>query len=371
VPGTARSTLAALLAVRYIQGASLDELTWAVNRSTDFVRQLVLEAGVTIRPGEQATRVRSGRRTSPAESTGHRGSTRHRGSTEHREPTEPEQIHEPGVESVAATDDAAVQESERSGYTAWEAPTVASAAASSVASSRKHAAKKTTEMPRRGTVRPATWEQPAPMARVQPEGLDWSWQEALVYDAEVVLELYVQGRSVVEVAAVTGYPADRIWAWAVAAGVARPEQVETVIAAQRSAARQRFRKVDRLDLLCAWVDGIEVEELAAIHSAPPDLVWDLIAGEMTRLGDRRKLGLRPDRRLGNSPACGMGMCRHACTRTCAGRLPSAPTPDESAIDGMDSVANRASWPPTARLEPDFTLSHFGKVIRNRPASAPD
>jgi hypothetical protein len=76
---------------------------------------------------------------------------------------------------------------------------------------------------------PRTWSGvPEPMSRVQPEDLGWSWTEQHVYTAELIVDLYNQGRSYTEVAAVTGYPADDIRAMVLAAGTARPLRVDDI-----------------------------------------------------------------------------------------------------------------------------------------------
>ena len=177
------------------------------------------------------------------------------------------------------------------------------------------------------TTEPEAWAgPPEPMSRVQPETLDWSWTDHIVYTAELVLELYVQGRSYDEVAAVTGYPADDIRAMALAAGVARPHRVEHAIAAWRTASRARLRNVHRMTLLIAWIDGAEVDDLAAAHRVPADMLWDLIDAECART-DRRHLTNQPLGTRGPGyppPHCAGIACLFGCSHVCAATLHTDP-----------------------------------------------
>ena len=209
------------------------------------------------------------------------------------------------------------------------------------------------------TTEPTVWVgPPQPMARVQPEDLDWSWRDVWVYNAELVLELYVQGRSYDEVEAVTGYPADDVRALALAAGVARPHRVEEVVAAWRAAARARLRKVHRMNLLFAWVDGIEVEDLAAAHAVPADLLWDLIAGEMARVNRRQTLTVRTlAGRPQDRPVCAGRACLYGCARTCAATVIPPAEPSEP-----DTRTPRGpAWPPRADLSDQIAVNNDGTV----------
>jgi hypothetical protein len=108
--------------------------------------------------------------------------------------------------------------------------------------------------------------------------------------------------------------------------VSRPHRVEEVLAAWRRASRARLAKVHRLDLVLVRACGIEVDDLAAAHNVPADLLWDLIAGEFARLDIRRVLTVQvlsgwrtnqPADRL----ACTGRVCLYGCARTCTLTLP--------------------------------------------------
>jgi hypothetical protein len=219
-------------------------------------------------------------------------------------------------------------------------------------------------MPGRGAetrARSVVWAgPPEPMGRVQPEDLDWSWTDQHVYTAELIVELYVQGRSEREVAAVTGYPADDIRAMVLSAGVARPRQVEQVTAAWRSAARRRLRKLHREALLIAWVDGVEVEDLAAAHRVPADLMWELIAAGSTYVDKRQFTGEPPARRDYPRPPCADTTCVYGCTSVCAVTIPpTQPGTDPATI--RQPAHPRPTWPPRAELGDRFTVNANGTV----------
>lgn len=215
---------------------------------------------------------------------------------------------------------------------------------------------------------PTVWAgQPQPMARVQPEDLDWSWQDAVVYNAELVLELYIQGRSYDEVATVTGYPANEVRALALAAGVARPHRVEEVVAAWRAAARARLSKVHSMNLLFAWVDGYEVEDIAAAHNVPADMLWDLIASELARLDSKRRLTVRP---IGGRPErrvpCAARVCLYGCAHACSATVLPA-EPPEPATRALPGPA----WPPRTDLGDQIVLNDDGTVSWKWLSRRPD
>lgn len=138
---------------------------------------------------------------------------------------------------------------------------------------------------------------PVHMTRVQPDDLAWTWVEAFAYNAELVLELYIQGRSFDQVADVTGWPVNMIQELARSAGVERSARREYEVAAWRAASRQMLTKLVRTDLLYAWLDGCEVEQLAVKYGTPADIMWEVIAGA---IGFRRRG--RPDLTLSRSTA---------------------------------------------------------------------
>lgn len=201
------------------------------------------------------------------------------------------------------------------------------------------------------------------MTSVQPEGLDWSWEQTVVYQVELVVELYVQGRSINEVAAVTGYPRDDVRAWVLAAGALRPARVERVIATWRRAAHARLRKLSRTDLLHAWVDGIDVETLAERHGVPADLMWELIAEEMAKATRMQLSAYRPRSRRAGDPLPCAETCPYGCVSTCAAVLRR---PDDK------PSTHRNTWPPSARLVAGVTVAAAGGLAWSRwdsPAQA--
>ena len=207
------------------------------------------------------------------------------------------------------------------------------------------------------TTEPIMWVgPPPPMARVQPEELDWSWQDAAAYNAELVVELYVQGRSYAEVETATGVPADDVRAMALVAGVARPHQVEQVNAAWRAAARAKLRKVCRMDLVLAWIDDIDVTVLADAHNVSADILWDLIADELARL-NRRKLTVPPFGGHARSrPECAGIVCLYGCTWTCAATIRLS-----EPVDPYTRAQPGRSWPPQADLDDQLAFNDDGTV----------
>jgi hypothetical protein len=192
---------------------------------------------------------------------------------------------------------------------------------------------------------------PEPMRRVQPEDLGWSWTEQHVYTAELIVDLYNQGRSYAEVAAVTGYPADDIRAMVLAAGTARPPRVDDIYTAWRDRSRQTLAKMNRTSLLLAWIDGAEVDDLAVAHNVPADLLWDLIAAEIARMTPRALAYLTQHRPPGRT-ACAATTCLHACAHTCAATLPDPDTTDPGHHTGRlydNSTSSATPWPPHADL----------------------
>ena len=217
---------------------------------------------------------------------------------------------------------------------------------------------------------PRTWSGvPEPMLRVQPEDLGWSWTDQHVYTAELMVDLYNQGRSYTEVAAVTGYPADDIRAMVLAAGSARPLRVDEVYAAWRDRSRETLAKMNRTSLLLAWIDGAEADDLAVVHNVPADLLWDLIAAEMARLTPRA-LAYLTQHRPHRLPACTATACRFGCAHTCAATLPH-PAATECGHHAGRLCDNRASsgtpWPPHAAfgdIGDRITLNDDGTVTWN-------
>lgn len=211
------------------------------------------------------------------------------------------------------------------------------------------------------TTDPTIWSgPPEPMIRVQPENLDWSWQDIATYNAELVVELYVQGRSYDEVQEVTGYPADDVRAMALAARVTRPHQVERANTEWRAASRERLRRVHRMDLLYAWLDsadgGIEVDDIARAHNVPADMLWDLISAEFARVDSRRTLTVRPFGGGPIRPPCAGITCVFGCTRTCAVTVVPAESPDP-AVNKQPGPG----WPPRADLSDQIAINDDGTV----------
>lgn len=96
-------------------------------------------------------------------------------------------------------------------------------------------------------------------------------------EAELLVALYRQGRSAKDVAILTGRPVTRVSRFARQAGAMRPRKESARLAMRRIAASNKLAKLDLRPLAARWIDGAEVEELAAEQGVPPDLLWDALA----------------------------------------------------------------------------------------------
>lgn len=199
---------------------------------------------------------------------------------------------------------------------------------------------------------------PVRMTRVQPPDLDWTWAGWVVYRAELVLELYIQGRSVDEVSAVTGCSVADVQELVRTAGVERSARAEYEVAAWRRASRLMLARIVRTDLLYAWVAGHEPEDLAAKYGVPADVMWEVIDAELAHTS-RRGLAYRPLDLPPIEPLpCTAVTCWYGCAKECAGPVAERLSPVHS-------------WPPTARLSKAVTVSPDGQAAWTVLEAPPD
>lgn len=199
------------------------------------------------------------------------------------------------------------------------------------------------------------------MTALPPEDLDWDETDYRRYEAELVLELYLQGRTYQEVSNVTDCPAATVRELARMVGLMRAPGEDIVLSRWRSAARAKLATMPRAELVHAWMDGAEPEELANRHGVPADLMWDLIADEMARM-TRRDLRRRPVHRAPREPLTCAGTCTFACTGWCA---LTARTSDGAKPPGSELAPNaqtRHSNPPSGRISGTISFSPSGRAI---------
>jgi predicted transcriptional regulator len=105
----------------------------------------------------------------------------------------------------------------------------------------------------------------------------------LANEAALLVALYQQGRSVTEVAKLTGRARNKIAGLVREAGVMRPRVESQRITMRRIAASNKLARLDVRPLAARWIDGAEVEVLAAEHGVPPDLMWDALAAVLSTM----------------------------------------------------------------------------------------
>lgn len=98
-----------------------------------------------------------------------------------------------------------------------------------------------------------------------------------VQETGLLLGLYQQGRSIREVARLTDRPLCMVERIVRDAGVVRERIPSQALAMRRIAASNKLARMNIRLLAARWVAGAEVEELAAEHDVPPDLLWDAVA----------------------------------------------------------------------------------------------
>jgi len=126
---------------------------------------------------------------------------------------------------------------------------------------------------------------------------------AFANEAALLIALYQQGRSVTDVAELTGRARSKIERLLRKAGVMRPRLEALRLAMRRIAASNKLARMDVRPLAAQWLDGAEVEELADEHEVPPDLMWDALAAVLSTM--------TPD-----GVSC-IGDCHFACSEVCA------------------------------------------------------
>lgn len=126
---------------------------------------------------------------------------------------------------------------------------------------------------------------------------------ALANEAALLVALYQQGRSVTDVAELSGRARTNIERLLRKAGVMRPRLDALRLAMRRIAASNKLARLDVRPLAAQWLDGAEVEELADEHEVPPDLMWDALAAALSTM--------TPD-----GVSC-VSDCHFACAEVCA------------------------------------------------------
>lgn len=187
--------------------------------------------------------------------------------------------------------------------------------------------------------------------------LDCTWQQFLIYEAELVLELYIQGRSFDEVAEIAGCSADDVREMARITGVRRPLGADHVLAQWRAASQRKLAQTARTDLLYAWMDGAEPEDLADKYDVPADLMWDAIADEMAKT-TRKDLLRRPTARPPTKPVHCVDVCDFACTHRCGFTTHANGGPY---VDGTYVRPSSSPWPPKGRVNPSVTVGMDGRA----------
>ncbi len=206
--------------------------------------------------------------------------------------------------------------------------------------------------------------------RLPPEdadsGADWDagWDETEFrgHEAELVLELYLQGRAYHEVADLTGYPVGVVRELARLVGMMRDPEEDERLELWRTRARTALATMTREQLVFPWIDGAEPEELARQYRFPPDLVWEAIARQMASIGSRSVLNNhRPP------PSCVL-TCDFACTRRCAYTVPTSgngrPIDDIEPRPGNEPPSRGAL--PQGRLRPEITIDPDGHATWRDP-----
>jgi transposase-like protein len=124
-------------------------------------------------------------------------------------------------------------------------------------------------------------------------------------EGDLLVALYRQGRSSLEVADLISRSAMVVRRLARKAGVLRSSHDGASLANTRRATRTRLARLDLRPYARRWMDGTETEELAAELSVPADLLWDALAAVLAVM--------TPDYRTD----CAADRCLFGCVAVCA------------------------------------------------------
>ena len=124
-------------------------------------------------------------------------------------------------------------------------------------------------------------------------------------EGDLLVELYRQGRSAQEVADLTGRSVEVVRRLAHKAGVIRSQKEGAGLAVARRSTRARLARLDLRPQARRWMDGVEVEELAAELTVPADLLWDALTDVLAVLSPNARTN------------CAASRCRFACVAVCA------------------------------------------------------
>ena len=174
------------------------------------------------------------------------------------------------------------------------------------------------------------------------------------HEAQCIIGLYQQGRSLQEVADLTDRTLDVVRNLVHEAGVVRSRVDSVRGSARRREARATLAATDIRLLALRWIDGAEVEDLAAEHDIPADLMWDALAVELSRVDPRK-----PDKKL----AC-VAVCTFSCTQQCAISLPVT---DHARVPGASpGAASQGRHPGIPYVRTGLSLPAPGRHSRYGP-----
>ena len=165
------------------------------------------------------------------------------------------------------------------------------------------------------------------MTWLPPDDLNWGFLGWYVYVSDLTVELYVQGKSLEEVADLTGRPVKEVSELTWAADVLRSIPANAVIGEQRARARAVLARLNIRFMAVRWAAGVETETLAAENAVPADLMWAALARELSR-------GPAYDAR---DRMCLRRKCSNACIGGCALKSPAG-----------DYAPSGHGWPPGLR-----------------------
>ena len=174
------------------------------------------------------------------------------------------------------------------------------------------------------------------------------------HEAQCIIGLYQQGRTLLEIADLTDRTRDVVRNLVLDAGVMRSRKESVRLSARRREARAALAATDIRPLAQRWIDGAEVEELAAEHDVPADLMWDALAAELSRADPRKH-----EKKL----AC-VAVCAFSCTQQCAISLPAT---GQARVPGASpGTASQGRHPGIAYVRTGLSLPEPGRHSRFGP-----
>ena len=120
------------------------------------------------------------------------------------------------------------------------------------------------------------------MTWLPPDDMNWGVIGYYVYVSDLAVDLYVQGKSLDEVADLIGRSIKEVAELTWAADVLRSTAAQGVLNERRARARAVLARSNIRALAVRWMSGVEVEALARERDVPPDLMWDALAHELSK-----------------------------------------------------------------------------------------